>query len=207
MPADETEIWRTKDGRDWRIGRDTEVAWIKANTRSGLGITCAIPPLFSAYATLALPGTGEQDRASWFEDRDRHTAGVLAVAAQHTQAQPWWLGYLETGVAAETIFYDVPKATLYSSGWNYVLIEAGPEQAGSWRTSDPRWNWKGALPDLMFPADRSWLLSTLWDDDWTCIGGPGELVDAFLSHPDLRHRARRVDPSDADVTPPGHTSI
>jgi hypothetical protein len=49
--------------------------------------------------------------------------------------------------------------TLYS-GWGYVLIEAGPEQAGRWREDD---HWKGVLPDLMFPADRSWLLSTLWD--------------------------------------------
>ena len=28
----------------------------------------------------------------------------------------------------------------------------------------------------MFPAGRSWLVSTRWDDDWTWIGGPGRLV-------------------------------
>ena len=38
----------------------------------------------------------------------------------------------------------------------------------------PRAVLQGALPDLMFPADRSWLVSTLWDDDRTCVGGvPG----------------------------------
>jgi hypothetical protein len=84
------------------------------------------------------------------------------------------------------------------------LIEAGPEQAGRWRADDL---WKGVLPDLIFPADRSWLVSTLWDDDWTCIGGPRELVDAFLAHPDLRHRAREADPSLKDATPPGHSAI
>jgi hypothetical protein len=47
----------------------------------------------------------------------------------------------------------------------------------------------------------------LWDDDWTCIGGSKELVAAFLAHPDLRHRAREVDPSVKDATPPGHTAI
>jgi hypothetical protein len=83
-----------------------------------------------------------------------------------------------------------------------VLIEAGPEQAGSWRAEC----WKGVLPDLMFPADRSWLFSTLWDDDWTSIGGSRGLVDAFLAHPDLAQRVREVDPSVEDATPPGHTA-
>jgi hypothetical protein len=59
---------------------------------------------------------------------------------------------------------------------------------------------------LMFPADRSWLFSSLWDDDWTCIGGSRALVDVFLAHPDLRDRVREVDPSVEDATPPGHTA-
>jgi hypothetical protein len=59
----------------------------------------------------------------------------------------------------------------------------------------------------MFPADRSWLFSTLWDDDWTCVGGPQQVIDSLLAHPDLGHRVRQVDPTDEDVTPPGHTSI
>lgn len=87
--------------------------------------------------------------------------------------------------------------------WPYVLVEAGPEQAGAWREEC----WKGVLPDLMFPADHSWLFSTLWDDDWTCIGGTRGLVDAFLAHPDLRRRVREVDPSVEDATPPGHTAF
>jgi len=161
MPGRQTEIWRMKGGRAWRVGLDTEIAWIRENTEPGLGITSAIPPLFAGYATLELPGTGEHDPASWFEDPDRHAAGVLAVLSEHTPGQPCWLGYLETGVGVDTIFYDVPKVTLYSSGWHYVLIEAGPEQAGSWREYDPLRNRKGRLPDLMFATDRSWLVSTL----------------------------------------------
>jgi hypothetical protein len=42
----------------------------------------------------------------------------------------------------------------------------------------------------MFPADRSWLVSTLWDDDWTCVGGSVALVDSFLRHPDVGARTR-----------------
>ena len=59
----------------------------------------------------------------------------------------------------------------------------------------------GALPNLIFPADRSWLVSTLWDDDWSCIGGPAGLVGRFLHHPDLRARPVLLG---QDTTPPGH---
>lgn len=200
-PDSEAQVWRNKDGRAWRIGADAEIAWIRENTRSDRSIAAAIPPVFEAYATLELPGSGDHDPQSWFEDPDRHDTGVLAVLSEHTTAQPWWLGYLETGIGAETIFYDVPKVTLYSD-WQYVLIEAGPEQAGRWRAAWGRW--KGVLPDLMFPPDRSWLASSLWDDKWTCIGGSRQLIEAFLAHPDLRHRTRQVDPTLKDITPPGH---
>jgi hypothetical protein len=73
----ETEVWRTKDGRAWRIGADAEIAWIQESTEGGLAITSAIPPVFEAYATLELPGSGDHDPQSWLEDGDRHAAGVL----------------------------------------------------------------------------------------------------------------------------------
>jgi hypothetical protein len=114
-----------------------------------------------------------------------------------------WLGYLDTG-DADIVFYDVRTVRPGTTDALYVLVEAGPEQAGAWRARE---YWKSPLPDLMFPADRSWLASTLWDDDWTCIGGSRGLVDALLAHPDLQHRAREVDPSLEDSTPPGHTAI
>ena len=69
-----------------------------------------------------------------------------------------------------------------------MLVEAGPEQAATWRQGQGCSFWKGSLPNLMFPADRTWLVSTLWDDDWTCIGGSAELVDGFLRHSGLRAR-------------------
>lgn len=199
--------WRGEDGREWRLGRDAEIAWIEAGTEDGLRITSAIPSVFEAYATLELPGSGDQPVPTSLEDAerldrvwDRHEAGVLAVLSAHSATQPWWLGYLDSG-GADLIFGDVRQVRFYAD-WPYVLVEAGPEQAGAWRDEC----WKGVLPDLMFPADRSWLFSTLWDDDWTCIGGPRGMVDAFLSHPDLGPRVREVDPSVEDATPPGHTA-
>jgi hypothetical protein len=66
--------------------------------------------------------------------------------------QPWWLGYLDTG-SHDVVFNNAPKVTLYA-GWQYVLVEAGPKQADTWRTGHPRSS-RGTLPDLIFPADRS----------------------------------------------------
>lgn len=52
------------------------------------------------------------------------------------------------------------------------------------------------------PSDRQ-----ATNPHWTCIGGSKELADAFLGHPNLRHRVCPVDPSIKDATPPGHTAI
>jgi hypothetical protein len=129
---------------------------------------------------------------------------VLASLTHHSPDQRWWLGYLETG-GSDIVFPDAPRVSLYR-GWPYVLVLAGPEQAAGWSRDDAHQDRPRFLPDLMFPIDRSWLVSTLWDDAWTCVGGPVSLVDALLNDPDLRPRARRVGVDD-DATPPGHQSI
>ena len=184
-------VTRTRDGSVWRIGTSAEVAWIADGTSQGLAITAAIPPLFPAYATVVLPFGGE--------GQVEHDQAVLALLQQQTASQPWWLGYLDTG-ADDIVFPDAPKVTLYS-GWPYVMVEAGPEQAATWRHGGDWSFWKGALPNLMFPADRSWLVSTLWDDDWTCIGGSAELVEQFVRHPGLQARVVTLG---EEATPPGH---
>jgi hypothetical protein len=185
---------QTKDGSTWRIGTHAEVAWIADGTTPGLTITSAIPLVYEAYATVVIPEEPE--------DRRRRDRVVVALLGGHSAGQPWWLGYLETG-ADDIVFPDAPRVTLYT-GWHYVLAEAGPEQAAAWRRGEPWSLRKGVLPDLMFPADRAWLFSTLWDDDWSCIGGPVALVNRLVDHPDLE--ARPVDLSQ-DATPPGHQAI
>lgn len=181
---------RRKDGRDWTIGTDTDVAWINGSTEVDLTITAAIPPIYADYATIVVP------------DGDARAAVVglvLRLLAEQSGEQPWWLGYLDTG-ADDVVFPDAPRVTLYA-GWSYVLVQAGPHQATTWRT-DPD-SWRAPGPDLAFPADRSWLMSWLWDDDWLCLGGPVTLVDALLEQPSLD--VRRVGP-DEDPTPPGHVA-
>jgi hypothetical protein len=188
-------ITRVKDGESWRIGTGAEVAWIASGVATGLAITSAIPPVYEAYATIVIPeGPGE---------RRRRDSALLTLLSEHPAARPWWIGYLDTG-NDDIVFPDVPKVDVYQRSWRYVLAEAGPGQAAAWRQGEPWAFSKGVLPDLMFPADRSWLFSTLWDDDWSCIGGPAALVNRLLCHPHLE--ARSVAPGQ-DATPPGHQSI
>jgi hypothetical protein len=159
-----------RDGRAWRIGTQTDVAWIIEGTKGGRGIGAAVPALFSSYATV------------WDSNEDSvttttHEHALIAHLSAHTTAQrSWWLGFLDTG-AHDIVFADAPRVTLYWD-WHYVLVEAGPAQALSWRTGHMR-SGHGTLPDLMFPADRSWLVSALWDDEWTCVGGPQQLIDSL----------------------------
>jgi hypothetical protein len=189
-------VTRVRDARSWPIGGDAQVAWIRDATSAGRAITAAIPPLFADYCTLELT-------TNWEEEQQRHDRAVIARLTEYSEEQPWWLGYLDTG-ADDIVFPDAPRVTLYA-GWSYVLVQAGPPQAATWRRSDASMFWKGALPNLMFPADRSWLVSTLWDDDWTCVGGPTPLVDSFLLDPDLGSRIRRVSLGE-DARPPGHVT-
>ena len=187
-------VRRSGDDRAWRIGTDAEVTWIASGTSEGRTITAAIPPMFEAYATVVLP----HDAEAW----DRHDRAILALLGEQSADQSWWLGYLDTG-ANDIVFPDAPKVTLYT-GWHYLLVEAGAEQAATWRQSGPGPFWNGPLPDLMFPADHSWLLSTLWDDAWTCIGGPAELVSKFVGHPELEARLVALG---EDATPPDHQAL
>ena len=98
------------------------------------------------------------------------------------------MGYLDTG-ASDVIFPYAPRTTIYY-GYGYVLVKAGPQQAANWREEPFNWT----LPELMFPTDRSWLVSTMWDDAWSSIGGSRELIDALLTHPTLGPKARRTSP-------------
>jgi hypothetical protein len=184
-------VMLARDGSTWRIGPDTEVAWIASGTSASRTITAAIPPVFDDYATVVEPDSEDQ----W----DNHDRALVALLDRYSADQPWWLGYLDTGVD-DVIFADAPMVTMYY-GWRYVLVEAGPQQAATWRTDR---GMHGVLPELIFPADRSWLVSTLWDDGWTCIGGSAGLIDSLLAHPDLQ--AARVQLGE-DATPPGHQAL
>jgi hypothetical protein len=189
-------LTRLKDGRSWRIGTENEVAWINAGVTPGLSITAAVPSTFDGYATVAFPLDPESDRDAMRPAEDRFDDALLRVLCAHTEPQPWWIGFLDTG-ASDVVLDDAPRVRVYS-GWPYVLVQAGPHEARTWRSG---MRWFTALPELMFPADQSWLVSSLWDDAWGCVGASDELIDGLLSEPDLRARAARTDPSVSDMWP------
>ena len=182
---------RDKDGRRWQLGTDADVDWIAGGTAIGMTITSGVPRVFPAYATVLVPEHGE--------GLAEHEQRVVRLLAEHSTEHDWWLGYLDTG-ASDLVFPDAPRVRLYAD-WPYVLVKAGPEQALRWRAEPSPLHC--GLPDLMFPVTRSWLISALWDDEWWSLGGPAELVDAFVREPGLR--TRRVGPDEV-ATPPGHVA-
>ena len=189
-----------KDGVAWTVGGQAEVDWITEAIGSGPQVTTAIPALYDGYATLTNAGEPDLPRDLGLERRQ--DLALVDLLRRHSGEMPWWLGYLDTG-ASDIVFWDAPKVTAYS-GWKYVLVLAGPDQAARWRPAPGGTpNWKSTeLPELMFPDDRSWLVSFLWDDDWACIGGSEALVSDLLGDPVLAPNARRVD-TEQDATPPG----
>jgi hypothetical protein len=178
-------------GQSWQIGTAADVEWVARGTEVGLTVTSAIPPVFAAYATVVMPRVADA--------LGEHEGRLVELLSAHSTTHDWWLGYLDTG-ASDVVFPAAPRVQMYSR-WPYVLVKAGPQQALQWRVapSPP----PGVLPDLMFPTDRSWLISTLWDDDWWCLGGSDDLINTFVREPGLE--ARRVNPYD-DATPPGHVA-
>ena len=173
-----------------RFGTSDDVDWLRDPTASGgLTITAAIPPVFAKYATVVVPDDDDSRRA--------HDEHVVSTLRRESTDPAWWFGFLDTGADPLPVA-DAPRVRLYA-GWHYVLMRGSPEDALQLRPSESC----RRLPDLVFPADRSWLVSTLWDDDWRCVGGPASLVDALVGSPALV--AREV-PLGEDSTPPGHTA-
>ena len=173
------------------FGTPEDLDWVRQPTASGgLSITAAIPPVFAKYATVVIP---DELRA-----RRSHDEAVVSILRDGSDAPLWWFGFLGTG--ADPLPSPVaPRVRLYA-GWEYVVIQGTPEQALGFRHEESF----RSLPDLIFPTDRSWLVSTLWDDDWRCVGGPGSLVDELTASAALE--AREVSPEE-DATPPGHVAL
>lgn len=169
------------------------VDWITDSTRIDRTIASAIPPVYAGYATIVVPDGGEA--------KTQADLALVAVLQAHAPAGRWWLGYLDTG-AADLSNIEGQRVSAYV-GWTYLLKGGGPQQALAARDNGRSTPWHSALPELLFPHDRSWLVSTLWDDDWRCLGGPESLIEAVLAHPHLEARAVNID---EDATPPGHQS-
>ena len=128
-----------REGRKWRLGADSDAAWINDGVSAGATITSAIPPIFASYCTLELPD--RRDPAEF----GRHEQAVIELLAEQTSEQPWLLGYLDTG-ASDVVFPYALRTTVYY-GYGYVLVEAGPQQAVGWR--DKGFQLDGLLSDAI----------------------------------------------------------
>jgi hypothetical protein len=183
---------RVRDGRHWHIGSTADVAWIERAVDVSAPLVTLVPPIFAVYCRLELPDYASNGQ------RAHDQAVVELLSAGSASRQPWWLGYLEHGIGIDLVFDDAPRTSLF--GWDYVLVQAGPDQALKWRSScAPDVAWKGALPDLIFPADHSWMLFTAWDDRWSGIGGSTDLIESFGRDPRLGPRTQRLaSPNRAD---------
>jgi len=174
---------RERDGKRWVIGDSADVAWLASAVDYFAERVSLVPPAFAAYCQLDLP-----DHAPGAQVR--HDSALVSILSGASATRDWWLGYLEYGIGIDLPFDDAPRTNLFT--WNYVLVRAGPEQALNWRASESPIAWKGALPDLIFPVDRSWVLITDWDARWSGIGGADDLVQGLLHDPELGPRTRRV---------------
>lgn len=167
--------WISGGRKSLRIGGRDEVAWINAATGIGRTIT----------ATRVCPlhrDRRPRRRNRWPPGRhgaDRHRADTLV--------QSWWLGDLDTGIA-DVARPDAPRITVYT-GWLYVLPREGAREAMTGRRDGYSRPWRG----LVFSAGRcSWLVSTLWDDDWRCVCGYAALFKSPLQHREHEIRAFTV---------------
>ncbi len=185
---DNRRAYTLKDGRQWLLGIDSDVSWIRTGTNAGRSIASAIPLIYEAYATIAI----DPERAT----RTQELKAVYGLLASMSQTQEWWLGFLETG-ADDVVFPGETPVQLYAD-WPYRVVLATYAETTIWRT-DPS-SWKGPGPDLVFPDDRSWLLSWMWDDDWFCFGGSTHLVEGLIGL--LPSAVRRVS-ADEDISPAG----
>ena len=104
-----------RDGRTWRTGTAADVAWL-AGRPAGTSVLTAVPPCSRRTPRLYVP---DEDVPT-----ELHERAVVDTLAAHTEPQPWWLGYLETG-AHDVVFPDAPRVSLYFD-WRYVLVEGGP---------------------------------------------------------------------------------
>jgi len=179
-----TSVTRVKDGRRWLLGSAADVAWIEGAIDFSASLVTEVPPVFAAYCRLELPDDAPDAQA-------RHDKAIVELLSADSGPQPWWLGYLEYGSRIARVFGDTPRTRLF--GWDFVLVQAGAEQALGWRSSSaPDLDWKGALPDLIFHADHSWMLFTSWDDRWSGIGGPEELIARITRDPEVGPRTQRL---------------
>jgi hypothetical protein len=136
--------------------RDQEVAWLRQESTVFGTLRYAIPGGFEAYGALDLPRN-----ISPIEE-------PLLDTLASDESEPLIAGWIDRGP------WPPPPGdehVLYS-GWRYRLRRVAPSEVAGLPTEG-----EGSFPDLLFPPDRTWLVSLLWDDAWRSIGASQIVAD------------------------------
>lgn len=126
---------------------DEEVAWISRGTARGMSIRSAIPDGFDVYGLLDL------------DDEARPIEDSLLNALQPEPDEVLVAGWI---VRSDRMTEPGDEHTLYS-GWLYRCRHVQ-------RTDLLGRPARDGFPDLLFPPDHRWIVSTLWDDSWRSVG-------------------------------------
>jgi hypothetical protein len=143
---------RERDGQGWVIGDGADVAWLAGPVDHAAGRISLVPPAFAAYCQLDLPDDIPGSQIN-------HDKALVATLSTAPAARKWWLGYLEYGIGIDLPFDDAPRTNLFS--WNYVLIQAGVEQALNWRASESPSRGRAAYRTSSFPLTTRGYLSPI----------------------------------------------
>lgn len=138
---------------------DEDVAWIRRGTVVSETIRSAIPEGFDVYGLLDIS-----------EERPTEDALLAAVTADsNTQLVAGWIdrGPYPPQPGDEHVLY---------SGWRYRFRRTKASQLQGLPAEGD-----GGFPDLLFPPDRSWLISLLWDDSWRSVGASNEVARRIKS--------------------------
>lgn len=129
-----------------------------------------MPPLFPAYARI----DGWPDRA----DDERRLRDLLAILARHTATPGDACIGLWEGYGGLELPRGLPLVHLPPGGdmRRYMLLR-GAVSAGASMMPHP----SGHAPDLMWPADRAWLLATDTDIDHAFLGGTLACIDEVIA--------------------------
>ncbi len=94
---------------------------------------------------------------------------------------------VETTSAFPREVMDAPRVDLQGQR-SYLVFTGRVAEVGQWPARPPRPGWPADLPQAAFtwPADHAWCIASDVDPDWFTVGGSRALVDAVLTHPDLR---------------------
>lgn len=128
---------------------EREVNWLREGNGPAGTLSYALPGRFDVYGAIDLP-----DEISPTED-------TLLSALAPNPAAALLAGWIDRGP------WPPPHGdefVLYW-GWRYRFRWVLPAELQGLPSEG-----EDSFPDLLFPPDRSWLVSLLWDDSWRSVG-------------------------------------